>query len=85
LFPVLVDGSREALAAHLRDRGVLSGEHYPVAIPDQPAMARAPHEIAGDLAKARRLAAHELSLPIHPFLDDAEVEQVIKAVNCWQA
>jgi dTDP-4-amino-4,6-dideoxygalactose transaminase len=32
---------------------------------------------------ARRFADCEVSLPIHPFLTDAEVERVIQACNDW--
>jgi dTDP-4-amino-4,6-dideoxygalactose transaminase len=32
---------------------------------------------AGDLATARRLAARELSLPLHPHLTDPEVDHII--------
>jgi dTDP-4-amino-4,6-dideoxygalactose transaminase len=39
--------------------------------------------IVGDLAVARRLAKRELSLPIHPYLEDHEVEAVIEA--CLEA
>lgn len=87
LFPVLVDEApRDGLIAHLRQQGVLAQVHYPVAIPDQPAL-RGREDLAEtfeDLPQARRLAAGEVSLPITPDLEDAEVDQVIEAVNRWR-
>src|SRR5262249_23514800 len=39
LFPIFVAPERrESLLAHLKSRGIAAGVHYPVAIPDQPAL-----------------------------------------------
>ena len=57
------------------------GRHYPVAIPDQKALDGVPFEAPGGYENARRLCASEVSLPIHPYLDDAEVAEVIATVN----
>ena len=77
LFAVEVtDGDRDELARGLAAAGVAVGRHYPVVCPDQPACAGAGVTI-GELPVARRLAARELSLPIHPHLTDDEVEHVI--------
>jgi dTDP-4-amino-4,6-dideoxygalactose transaminase len=85
LFPVTVSPAQKAnFIRHLKQHHVMPSEHYPGTIPDQPAMADTPHEIIGDLAGARLLAASEVSLPIHPFLTDSEVECVIDAVNRWE-
>jgi len=85
LFPVLVEGGRKAeFIEHMRARGVQCGEHYPVPIPDQQAMAETAAETATPLDNARRIAASEVSLPIHPYLTDEEVAAVIAAVNGWQ-
>ncbi len=81
LFPVLVEPSRKAaFREHLRSRGITTGEHYPILIPEQPAMAGVVCEVIGELTNARRFAAGEVSLPIHPYLTDAETDSVIAAV-----
>jgi len=78
LFAVEVtDGDRDERARDLAAAGVAVGRHYPVVCPDQPACAGAGGVALGDLPVARRLAARELSLPIHPYLSDEEVEHVI--------
>ena len=79
LFPVRVlDQDPQALREHILQRGVSVGRHYPLICPDQPAV-RGLGTIIGDLAIARQLAERELSLPIHPYLEDQEVEAVVEA------
>lgn len=84
LFPVRVAAAqREHFEAHLKSRGIATGRHYPILIPDQRAMAGVAHARHGDLGVARALAGGEVSLPIHPQLTAGEVERVITAVNEW--
>jgi dTDP-3-amino-3,4,6-trideoxy-alpha-D-glucose transaminase len=79
LYPLeVLAGDPAAVAARLRERGVAVGRHYPFVCPDQPAAAGIGVS-AGPLATARRLAARELSLPIHPYLGDEEVAAVAAA------
>jgi UDP-2-acetamido-2-deoxy-ribo-hexuluronate aminotransferase len=68
----------EAIGRHLTERGIATGRHYPFLCPDQPA-ARGIGVTHGQLTVARRLAARELSLPIHPYLHDDELDLVIEA------
>jgi dTDP-4-amino-4,6-dideoxygalactose transaminase len=72
LFPVWID-------RRLPDSPF--GTHYPTAIPDQKALEGVPFEEPDRCENARRLCASEVSLPIHPYLDDAEVAEVIATVN----
>lgn len=84
LFPVFVRADwRDHLLMHLKVTGIGSGIHYPVAIPDQPGLAAGVFEMADECRKARALCASEISLPIHPYLTEQEVESVIQAINQW--
>jgi dTDP-4-amino-4,6-dideoxygalactose transaminase len=74
---------KAAFIEHLRQNGIASGEHYPVAIPDQKAMEQIPHEVIDDCVLARRMAAGEVSLPMHAYLLDDEAARVIDACNAW--
>lgn len=84
LFPVLVDPARKpAFLDHLRAEGAGCAEHYPRALFDQPVMREVEWECFGSCAPARRFCASEVSLPIHPYLGDDEVDQVAAACNRW--
>ncbi|MEN8181264.1 MAG: DegT/DnrJ/EryC1/StrS family aminotransferase [Myxococcota bacterium] len=86
LFPVLVSTDREAFRSHLRGRGVETGVHYPVLIPDQPALLDVPGaKVLTPLRRAAEFAAREVSLPVHPYLTDGDVEKIIDACNAWQS
>jgi dTDP-4-amino-4,6-dideoxygalactose transaminase len=85
LFPVLVaPAARDAFRRFLAGAGVATGVHYPCAVPDQPAMRSRPCEALDGLENARRIAAGEVSLPIHPFLAEEEIEYVIATCNRWE-
>jgi dTDP-3-amino-3,4,6-trideoxy-alpha-D-glucose transaminase len=79
LFPVL-SAERERFQAHLKASGVETLIHYPVAIPQQPALsdlATAPCPIA------TRVCDEVFSLPLHPALSDAEVDTIAAAVHTF--
>ena len=85
LFPVLVDPERkQRFMAYLTANSVGCGEHYPALIPCQRALANQQFEVVGECEQAGRICASEVSLPIHPYLTDDEVEQVIDACNAWE-
>jgi dTDP-3-amino-3,4,6-trideoxy-alpha-D-glucose transaminase len=85
LFPVLCEPARrEKFCAHLSDAGVATGIHYPRLIPEQKALQHhGSHQVHGPLQNARTFAEGEVSLPIHPFLRDEDVDRVIAAVRAW--
>jgi len=87
LHPVRVSGgARDSLLGALRRENVQAAVHYPTLIPDQPALRKISGvRMHGDLARAKLLAMEELSLPIHPLLEDAEIDRVIELVNLWRA
>jgi dTDP-4-amino-4,6-dideoxygalactose transaminase len=80
LFPIEALDEPATIARTLSRHGVTVGRHYPVLCPDQPA-ARDVGITIGRLPVARRLAEREISLPIHPYLEDEEIEIVIRALE----
>jgi dTDP-3-amino-3,4,6-trideoxy-alpha-D-glucose transaminase len=86
LFPVLVNGAdRESFMDHMSARGVQTAIHYPRLITEQKALGDSgSYRIEGNLEWAVRFASCEVSLPIHPFLGDDEVDSVIEACNSWR-
>ncbi|MEO6326419.1 MAG: DegT/DnrJ/EryC1/StrS family aminotransferase [Thermoanaerobaculia bacterium] len=85
LFPVLCEPARrEAFRTHLAGAEILTGIHYPRLIPAQKALGGAAKEIHGALENATSFADGEVSLPIHPFLSEEDVERVVQAANEWR-
>lgn len=70
---------RDALRAHLAERGISSGVHYPVPIHRSEAFLGSTqgHDVA---PTATRLAREICSLPIFPTMSDAQIEQVATAL-----
>jgi dTDP-3-amino-3,4,6-trideoxy-alpha-D-glucose transaminase len=83
LFAILVENDRSGFQQHLKRCGIDSAVHYPILIPDQPALRGQKFEIPQPLPNARRFIEQEVSLPIHPYLGDDDVERVIAACNSW--
>jgi dTDP-4-amino-4,6-dideoxygalactose transaminase len=71
---------REALRAHLDHGGIGTAVHYPVPPHHQRALASF-RELP--LPVAEELHREVLSLPLHPALTDAEVAQVVDALNAF--
>lgn len=80
---VVVCGQRDRLALHLRESGVDTLAHYPVPVHDQEACPGIQRDPKG-LPAAERHAAQCLSLPCHPQMSDADVAQVIDAINAFK-
>ncbi|TPG12969.1 DegT/DnrJ/EryC1/StrS family aminotransferase [Sphingomonas koreensis] len=71
--------NRDALRAHLQAAGIPSNVYYPRPMHLQPAYADLGSG-EGSLPVSERLSRTVLSLPMHPYLSDAEIERVCDAV-----
>ena len=71
---------RDTLAARLREAGIPTAVHYPVTLDQQPALAER-CRISGNLDVARQLAREVISLPMHPYLEKEDLEQITRAVK----
>jgi dTDP-4-amino-4,6-dideoxygalactose transaminase len=78
VFPVRVP-RRDALREHLARQGIETGVHYAIPAHRQPALRAHPHRLT-DLAVTERACAEVLSLPLHPELDEDQLEYVVKQV-----
>jgi len=77
---------RDALAAHLKARGIGSAVHYPIPGHQQPLFVSGQARCrAGDLPHAERLCAEVLSLPFFPGMGLAAVDEVCAAVRAFFA
>ena len=73
---------RDALQAHLRERGIASAVHYPRPIHLQPSMAAAGGEV-GDLPVSEQVSREVLCLPTYPELSDEDVERIAREVRSF--
>jgi dTDP-4-amino-4,6-dideoxygalactose transaminase len=80
---VLLCEDRAALANHLEGRGVQTLIHYPVPAHHQQPCLQLRRDPQG-LPYAQAHAAACLSIPCHPQLSEADVEQVVEAIDSWR-
>jgi dTDP-4-amino-4,6-dideoxygalactose transaminase len=78
-YTVVVD-DRERLVDCLRAAGIPTAVYYRRPLHRQEAFAHCP-VAGGGLPVSDRLARHALSLPLHPYLDDASQDRVIGAIR----
>jgi dTDP-4-amino-4,6-dideoxygalactose transaminase len=76
--------NRDGLAAHLKGKGVPTAAYYPKPLHLQTAYRDYPRG-AGGLPVTERLAGRVLSLPMHPYLDEATQDLIVEAVRDFAA
>ena len=77
---VVATPRRDALALYLKERGIATGIHYPVACHRQPAVA---HLEAPDLPVTDQVVRQILTLPISAGHTEAEADEVAVAVRAF--
>lgn len=80
LYVVRTD-RREALRAHLAERGVATDVHYPIADIRQPVFGT--RYQSASLPVSEAACASAMSLPCFPGLPDEDVERVVQAVGAF--
>ena len=91
--PVLADGNghvyaqytievdqRDAVQQTLQQLGVPTAVHYPIPLHLQPAFAHLGQGV-GSFPRAEAAGKRVMSLPMHPFLDEATQDQIVAAVR----
>ena len=73
---------RDGLAAALRDQGIPTAVYYPIPIHQQAAYAAYP-AAPGGLPVTEAKAGQVISLPMHPYLSDADQDLVIGAIRSF--
>lgn len=71
---------RDAVAARLRAEGIPTAIYYPVPLNRQRAYRDYP-SAPGGTPVAERLAGRVLSLPMHPYLDEATQDRILRALH----
>ena len=76
----LPNGNRDAFANALKAQSVPTAIYYPKSMHQQTAYKHYP-VVEGGLAVSEKLSEDVISLPMHPYLDQASQDRVIKAVR----
>lgn len=71
--------SRDELAANLKQKGIMTGIHYPIPIHRQPFYRNLGYD--AHLPVSERAAAEVLSLPVHPGLDDQDLRHIVQSLK----
>jgi UDP-2-acetamido-2-deoxy-ribo-hexuluronate aminotransferase len=71
---------RAQFEKRMKEQGIPTAVHYPLSLHQQPVFAGLGYK-AGDFPVSERMAARVVSLPMHPYLTDAQQQQVVAAVR----
>jgi UDP-2-acetamido-2-deoxy-ribo-hexuluronate aminotransferase len=71
---------RDSLGAKLKEAGIPSAVYYPKCLHEQPVFADLGYKW-GDFPFAEKASREVISLPMHPFLSEAEQDSVVDAVK----
>ena len=72
------DGSRDALQRALKEQGIPTMLYYPRGMHQQGAFADLPYE--GQCPNTEKLCRTVLALPMHPYLEEKDVDAICKAI-----
>jgi dTDP-4-amino-4,6-dideoxygalactose transaminase len=79
---VIKHDHRDELWEFLEQRGISAIVHYPIPVHDQPAYDD--HNPRHDLSVTERATSEILSLPIHPWVTDNEIEAVVDGIRKFE-
>lgn len=71
---------RESMGASLKAAGIPTAVYYPKCLHEQPVFANLGYKW-GDFPESEKASREVLSFPMHPFLNEADQDRVIKAVS----
>ena len=71
---------RAQFEKRMKEQGIPTAVHYPLSLHQQPVFAGLGYKV-GDFPVSERMAARVVSLPMHPYLTDAQQQQVVAAVR----
>ena len=72
--------NRDALGSAVREAGIPTAVYYPKCLHEQPVYAPLGYTY-GDFPRSEQAAKEVISLPMHPYLTDGEIEHVANVIN----
>ena len=79
VYPVLVK-DRDKFVSHLENNNIQWGIHYKISIEEMPMY----KHLLGPNEKALHFTKHMVSLPIHPFISDNEIQYLCSVLNAYE-
>ncbi len=76
--------NRDKLQKHLNSKGIDAKVHYPKPIHLQPAAQKYGHKI-GDFPKSESAAHDTLSLPVHEFISESDLDFMVREIKAFYA
>ncbi len=73
-------GSRQKLQEHLQSKGIATGIHYPIALPNLLAYAYLGHK-ESDFPEATKASQEIVSLPMFPELTEDQIQYIAQAIK----
>jgi UDP-2-acetamido-2-deoxy-ribo-hexuluronate aminotransferase len=71
---------RDAAAQRLKELGIPTAIYYPKCLHEQPVFAKLGYNL-GDFPQSEKASREVLSLPMHPFLAEADQDKVVNAIQ----
>jgi len=71
---------RQKLQAHLQSKGISTGIHYPIALPNLKAYAYLNH-IENDFPEASKASQEIVSLPMFPELEESQIKYIVNTIK----
>ena len=71
---------REEIVQSLKEVGIPTAVHYPIPLHEQPAY-KSTTRSAGSLTVSEKVSRRVLSLPMHPYLDEATMQTIVHALS----
>ena len=72
--------NRDQVSEKLKAQGIPTAVYYPKCLHEQPVFASCGYKW-GDFPVSERASREVISLPMHPFLTEAEQDKVVKALG----
>lgn len=76
--------NRDTLKDYLAQAGIQTGVHYPLGLHFQEVYKRLAYQM-GDFPVTEAVSSGILSLPMHPHLEKAEIELIVKTISAFYA
>ncbi|MCP5524679.1 MAG: DegT/DnrJ/EryC1/StrS family aminotransferase [Verrucomicrobiales bacterium] len=72
---------RDAVGAKLKAAGIPTAVYYPKCLHEQPVFGGGASRVVGELAESEKASREVISLPMHPFLSEADQDRIVDSLK----